>query len=46
MIIGNDVAIGPDVIIYTSSYEGKELGIPINQQGEKTHRPVIISNNV
>lgn len=38
--------MGPDVIIYTSSHEYKELGIPINQQGEKSHRPVIIGNNV
>lgn len=46
VIIGDDVTMGPDVIIYTSSHEYKELGIPINQQGEKPHRPVIIGNNV
>ena len=50
--IGNNSQIGinsimdNDVIIYTSSHEYKELGIPINQQGEKPHRPVIIGNNV
>ena len=46
VIIGDDVTMGPDMIIYTSSHEYKELGIPINQQGEKPHRPVIIGNNV
>lgn len=46
VIIGNDVTMGPDVIIYTSSHEYKELGIPINQQGEKPHRQVTIGNNV
>lgn len=46
VIIGDDVTMGPDVIIYTSSHEDKELGIPINQQGEKPHRPVTIGNNV
>ena len=46
VIIGDDVTMGPDVIIYTSSHEYKELGIPINQQGEKPHRPVILGNNV
>lgn len=46
VIIGDDVTMGPDVIIYTSSHEYKELGIPINQQGEKPHRPVTIGNNV
>ena len=46
VIIGNDVTMGPDVIIYTSSHEYKDLAIPINQQGEKPHRPVVIGNNV
>ena len=46
VIIGNDVTMGPDCIIYTSSHEYKDLSIPINQQGEKPHRLVIIGNNV
>lgn len=46
VIIGDDVTMGPDVIIYTSSHEYKELGNPINQQGEKPHRSVIIGDNV
>lgn len=46
VIIGNDVTMEPDVIIYTSSHEYKDLGIPINQQGEKPHRQVTIGNNV
>lgn len=46
VIIGDDVTMGPDVIIYTSSHEYKKPGIPINQQGEKPHRPVIIGDNV
>lgn len=44
--IGSNVTMGPDVIIYTSSHEYKDLGIPINQQGEKEHRQVVIGNNV
>ena len=44
--IGINLIMDNDVIIYTSSHEYKELGIPINQQGEKPHRPVIIGNNV
>lgn len=46
IVIKNDVIMGPDVIIYTSSHEYKEFGVPINQQGEKEHRQVIIGNNV
>lgn len=46
VIIGDDVTMGPDVIIYISSHEYKELGNPINQQGEKPHRSVIIGDNV
>ncbi len=46
VVIGDDVTMGPDVIIYTSSHEYKDLGIPINQQGEKPHRQVTIGNNV
>lgn len=46
VVIGDDVTMGPDVIIYTSSHEYKNLGIPINQQGEKPHRQVTIGNNV
>ena len=46
VIIGDDVLMGPDVIIYTSSHEFKDLGIPINQQGAKSHRQVTIGNNV
>lgn len=46
IIIGDDVTMGPDVIIYTSSHEYKDLNIPINKQGEKEHRQVIIGNNV
>lgn len=38
--------MSPDVIIYTSSHEYKDLDIPINQQGEKEHRRVVIGNNV
>lgn len=38
VVIGDDVTMGADVIIYTSSHEYKDFGIPINQQGEKSHR--------
>lgn len=46
IIIGKNVTMGPDVIIYTSSHEYKDLFVPINQQGSKPHRSVVIGNNV
>ncbi len=46
VVIGNDVTMGPDVIIYTSSHEYKDLGIPIKRQGKRKQKPVVIGNNV
>ena len=44
--IGCDVVMGPDVIIYSSSHEYRNLDLPINQQGMMPHRPVKIGDNV
>ena len=44
--IGRDVVMGPDVIIYSSSHEYRNIELPINQQGMMSHRPVKIGDNV
>ena len=46
IIIGNDVVMGPDVIIMATSHEYKRVDIPINQQGEAPEKPVRIGNDV
>ncbi len=44
--IGDDVVMGPDVIIMATSHEYKRLDIPINQQGEAEEKEVKIGNDV
>lgn len=44
--IGNDVVMGPDVVIMTHSHSFERLDIPINQQGSDPIRPVMIGNDV
>ena len=44
--IGRDVVMGPDVIIYSSSHEYRNIELPINQQGMMSHRSVKIGDNV
>lgn len=42
IIIRNDVTMGADIIIYSSSHEYKDLGIPINQQAEKPYNNLLV----
>lgn len=44
--LGDNVVMGPDVIIYSNSHEYADVNIPINQQGMKKSNPVTIGNNV
>lgn len=44
--IGDDVIMGPDVIIMATSHEYRRADIPINQQGEAPEREVRIGNDV
>lgn len=43
--IGDDVVMGPDVVIMATSHEFHRLDIPINQQGAKPEEPVTIGND-
>ena len=45
-IIRDDVVMGPDVIIMTTSHNFERLDVPINRQGYMQVRPVIIGNDV
>lgn len=44
--IGNDVMMGPDVIIYTSNHETSRCDIPMRWQGATPKEKVIISDDV
>ena len=44
--IGNDVMMGQDVIIYTTRLNDDRTDIPMNQQGMKEVKPVVIGNDV
>lgn len=44
--IGNDVMMGPEVMIFTSNHEISRTDIPMNVQGFTTPRKVIIGNDV
>lgn len=44
--IGNDVMMGPEVIIYTSSHETGSVDIPMRLQGSTAVKPVTIGNDV
>ena len=46
VIIGNDVLMGPDVIILTSSHQYLHADILIREQGRTKMCPVIIGNDV
>ena len=45
MIIGDDVMMGPEVIIYTRNHKFKEKGL-FREQGYEESKPVVIGNNV
>lgn len=44
--IGNDVMMGPDVVILTHSHCHKRTDVPMNLQGDEKPRKVIIGNDV
>lgn len=44
--IGNDVMMGPEVVIYTSGHKFERTDIPMWQQGSTEVRPVRIGNDV
>lgn len=44
--IGNDVMMGPEVVIYTSSHNFDKIDVPMNLQGFKNAEPVKIGNDV
>ncbi|HHJ14078.1 MAG TPA: acyltransferase [Gammaproteobacteria bacterium] len=44
--IGEDVLMGPDVVIMATSHRFDRLDIPINQQKEDDEKEVIIGNDV
>lgn len=46
VIIGNDVMMGPECIIYTRNHAFDRTDIPMNQQGRTEEKPVIIGNDV
>ncbi|MBE5744188.1 MAG: CatB-related O-acetyltransferase [Clostridiales bacterium] len=46
VIIGNDVMMGPDCIIYTRNHAFSDTSIPMRKQGFSEERPVIIGNDV
>ncbi len=46
LVMGDNVLMGPDVIIYSSSHEYKDPDIPVMFQGGIERRPVIIGNDV
>lgn len=46
LTIGNNVMMGPDVLIYTKNHEVSSIEIPMIDQGETVPRPVIIEDDV
>lgn len=46
VIIGENVMMGPDCIIYTSNHEFVRVDIPMNKQGFQQEKPVVIGDDV
>lgn len=46
VIIGNDVMMGPDVVIYTSGHKFDRIDVPMMDQGSIEPKPVRIGNDV
>ena len=44
--IGDNVMMGPDVLIYTTNHEFKDKDVPMQQQGYQPEKPVNIGNDV
>ena len=43
--IGDDVVMGPDIVMMATSHEFSRRDIPINQQGAKPEEPITIGND-
>ena len=46
VVIGNNVMMAPDCIIYVRNHESSRLDIPMCEQGSTEERPVVIGNDV
>ena len=46
VIIGNDVMMGPEVVIYTSGHKYDRTDIPMWKQGSTEAKPVVIKDDV
>lgn len=46
IIIGDDVMMGPEVIIYTKNHKKDRIDIVMRKQGFEKEKPVIIGNDV
>lgn len=44
--IGNNVMMGPEVLVYTQNHEFSRIDIPMNKQGFKDEKKVIIGDDV
>ena len=44
--VGNDVVMGPDIVLMSSSHAFENLDLPVNRQGSLPRRPIIIGNDV
>jgi maltose O-acetyltransferase len=44
--IGDDVLMGPDVVMLSGGHAFEAVDIPINQQGATACKPIVISNDV
>ena len=44
--IGNDVMMGPEVVIYTSGHAHERTDVSMRLQGDSEERPVVIGNDV
>lgn len=46
VVIGDNVMMAPDCIIYVRNHESSRLDIPMCEQGSTEERPVVIGNDV
>jgi maltose O-acetyltransferase len=46
VVIGNDVMMGPDVVILSRNHNFSDINTPMNIQGESGDIPVVIGDNV
>ena len=46
VIIGNDVMMGPEVVIYTTQHKFDSIEIPMWKQGSTEPKPVVINDDV